>query len=156
MKEASSSKQANPHTTVSGLHHVTLIVDDHERAAWFYGKVLGLSEIPRYDFKFPGLFYHCGDQEVHLIVASRPVSREQLFIQPAGAAEMSVNFIHRHIALAISNWASLQVSLRANKIRITFSEETVDPNDDFANNLIAGWKSRYGSVPVFCLDPFDN
>ena len=39
---------------ISGIHHATLIVDDEDRAAWFYGQVLGLSPKPRPGFKFPG------------------------------------------------------------------------------------------------------
>ena len=40
----------------NGIHHVTLIVDDADKAAWFYGDVLELEEKGRPDFSFPGLF----------------------------------------------------------------------------------------------------
>ena len=66
---------------VTGIHHVTLIVDDTERAAWFYGEVLGLEEKGRPSFAFPGLFYYADSehrQEVHLIVASRKLSHDDV------------------------------------------------------------------------------
>ena len=59
--------------SVSGIHHVTLLVDDEEKASHFYGQVLGLEQKPRPAFRFPGLFYRCGNQEIHLIIASRPL-----------------------------------------------------------------------------------
>jgi catechol 2,3-dioxygenase-like lactoylglutathione lyase family enzyme len=142
--------------TIRGIHHVTLLVDNFDRAAWFYGEVLQLTEIPRYDFKFPGLFYICGDQELHLIVAAKPLKRERLFICPKDHEQISRNFIHRHVALLVSDWPRLHSRLNENEIRITFSPEMVEPADTFANNLIEGWRSRYGCVPTFCLDPFDN
>ena len=42
---------------IDGIHHVTLLVQDRDRAAWFYDQVLGLEEIGRPNFDFPGLFY---------------------------------------------------------------------------------------------------
>jgi catechol 2,3-dioxygenase-like lactoylglutathione lyase family enzyme len=37
--------------------HVSVTVTDVEKARWFYGQVLGLSELPRPDFGFPGIWY---------------------------------------------------------------------------------------------------
>ena len=66
--------------SVVGIHHVTLLVQDGAKAAWFYGEVLGFAQKPRPAFNFPGLFYPCGDQELHLIISARPLSQEDLFI----------------------------------------------------------------------------
>jgi catechol 2,3-dioxygenase-like lactoylglutathione lyase family enzyme len=54
---------------VESLHHAAVIVTDVERARRFYGGVLGLSELPRPDFGFDGVWYRVGaHQELHLIV----------------------------------------------------------------------------------------
>ena len=54
---------------IESLHHAAVIVTDVERARRFYGGVLGLSELPRPDFGFDGVWYRVGAaQELHLIV----------------------------------------------------------------------------------------
>lgn len=50
------------------LDHVALHVADVERSRQFYREVLGLQEIPRPAFSFPGAWFRLGgDQELHLI-----------------------------------------------------------------------------------------
>lgn len=58
---------------IEALHHVSVTVTDLERAKRFYAGVLGLEEIPRPDFGFPGAWYRLGDRELHLIV--HPITR---------------------------------------------------------------------------------
>ncbi len=52
------------------LHHVSLAVTDLDRAKAFYKDVLGLEEIDRPPFDFPGAWFKIGDegQQLHLIV----------------------------------------------------------------------------------------
>lgn len=51
------------------LHHVTLTVTDIERSKQFYSDILGLKEISRPPFPFPGAWFQIGDsQHLHLIV----------------------------------------------------------------------------------------
>ena len=45
------------------LHHVALSVTDMDRAAWFYGTVLGLQEIPRPPFDFGGAYDESSDRQ---------------------------------------------------------------------------------------------
>lgn len=52
---------------LEGVHHVSLNVADVETARRFYVEVLGLEEIPRPAFPFPGAWLRSGAQEVHLI-----------------------------------------------------------------------------------------
>lgn len=40
--------------------HVSVTVTDLDKAKAFYGDVLGLKEIPRPDFRFPGVWYSLG------------------------------------------------------------------------------------------------
>ncbi|WP_101846329.1 VOC family protein [Halobacillus sp. Marseille-P3879] len=52
-----------------GLHHVSIIVTDIERAKHFYGEILGFEESKeRPDFGFPGAWYQVGTTQIHLIV----------------------------------------------------------------------------------------
>ncbi|REE86486.1 catechol 2,3-dioxygenase-like lactoylglutathione lyase family enzyme [Paenibacillus taihuensis] len=53
-----------------GIHHVSIIVSDIERAQAFYRDVIGLVEIERPAFDFPGAWYAigAGGQQLHLIV----------------------------------------------------------------------------------------
>lgn len=53
---------------IGNLHHVSLVVTDLERARRIYGEVLGLREIARPPFDFPGAWYAAGDGQIHLIV----------------------------------------------------------------------------------------
>jgi len=51
------------------IHHVSLTVTDLERSRAFYREVLGLSEIPRPPFSFPGAWFGIGaGQHLHLIL----------------------------------------------------------------------------------------
>ena len=46
--------------------HVALIVSDLEKAAVFYGDLLGLAQAPR-SRNFPGLWYQTGPFQIHLM-----------------------------------------------------------------------------------------
>ena len=52
---------------VKRAHHVSFGVSDLERSREFYGGLLGLAEIERPDFGFPGAWYQAGEAQVHLI-----------------------------------------------------------------------------------------
>jgi catechol 2,3-dioxygenase-like lactoylglutathione lyase family enzyme len=51
----------------SGVHHVSLNVDDVAACMHFYVDVLGLEVLPRPDFGFPGAWLSAGPQQIHLI-----------------------------------------------------------------------------------------
>ena len=54
---------------IEAIHHVALGVTDLERSHRFYSEILGLEEIERPPFGFPGLWFSAGgSQQVHLIV----------------------------------------------------------------------------------------
>lgn len=138
------------------LHHVTLIVEDLERSQQFYGEVLGLAEIARFDARFPGLFYRCAGAEIHLIVAAKPQRLDPLVLPLADGEQIERSYIHRHIALVIADMTGLRRRLAQHRVRIVFAAELAEAQDEFARNLMAGWSRRYGGVPLFCLDPSGN
>jgi len=54
---------------IQALHHVTLTATDLERSRRFYREILGLREIDRPPFPFPGAWFEvAGGQQLHLIV----------------------------------------------------------------------------------------
>lgn len=51
----------------TSLNHVTLIVDDLEKAASFYEHELGLEPLPAYKFDYPAAFFKINDtQQLHV------------------------------------------------------------------------------------------
>ena len=50
------------------IHHISLSVTDLKQSKHFYGEILGLKEINRPNFDFPGAWYEIGNQQLHLIV----------------------------------------------------------------------------------------
>jgi len=148
---------------LTGIHHVTLLVEDQGKAAWFYGDVLGLEEKGRPSFKFPGLFYFCGNQEIHLIVSAENLHKDDLFIDigvdETGEGESEVvtrRHIHRHAAFLVSDLKELRARLEAHDVEILHAEDLTDLNDELAVNMMNGWHKMYGAVPIFVFDPFQN
>jgi glyoxylase I family protein len=63
---------------VTGVHHVSVNVDDVDAALAFYVEVLGLTVRPdRPDVPFGGAWLDAGGQQIHLIEASVPADRGQ-------------------------------------------------------------------------------
>ena len=64
---------------IASIHHVSLNVRDLEQSRTFYREMLGLSEIQRPNFSFPGAWFAVGAlQHLHLIVhLGRHVPRRQ-------------------------------------------------------------------------------
>ena len=50
------------------IHHMNVPIDDIEQARDFYGRIVGLPEIKRPNVGQPGLWFGCGDNELHLSV----------------------------------------------------------------------------------------
>lgn len=52
---------------IAAIHHVALVVDDLEAARAFYTDVLGLEELPAFNFDYPTQFYRINEtQQLHL------------------------------------------------------------------------------------------
>jgi len=64
----------------TGVHHVSINIDDLDAALAFYVGTLGLvARTDRPDLGFPGAWLDAGHQQVHLIGASVPTDQGQHF-----------------------------------------------------------------------------
>ena len=55
---------------VSAFDHITIIVDDIEATRDFYVGLLGMKEMPRPDFDFPGAWFQIGNVQIHVTASS--------------------------------------------------------------------------------------
>src|SRR5437868_1963660 len=76
---------------VERIEHVAVTVSDVARAKEFYGRVLGLREVPRpQSFDFDGAWYRNGPTDLHLVARAEvdPESRRHVafFVADIGVA----------------------------------------------------------------------
>lgn len=87
---------------LTGLHHVSILVSDMERAVAFYGGTLGLPEVRRpANFVTPVRWFELGEQQLHLIPADEPD-----FVSP------------RHMALHVDDSGAARETLRARGVEV--------------------------------------
>ena len=84
---------------VRALHHVSLPVGDLERSMRSYREALGLEEVARPPFPFPGAWFRLGDRELHLIAGEGAV--------PRGAEDADPRRLHFAVRVA-SFWKALE------------------------------------------------
>ncbi|MFS0785191.1 VOC family protein [Shouchella sp. 1P09AA] len=77
---------------ITGIHHISLVVSDIERARAFYGSTIQLREVVRPPFDFAGAWYALGPQQLHLI-EDKHGSRQNDEIKTRG----------RHVAFYVEN-----------------------------------------------------
>ena len=75
---------------LGGMHHISIAVDDLEKAREFYGGVLGLREISRPSLPNPGRWFQAGACQLHLTV--RPEEERGRRIPGTGAGETHFAF----------------------------------------------------------------
>ncbi len=121
-----------------------------------YEEALGFEAKGRPSFKFPGIFYTCGDQDIHLIISSRKQGYEDIFISIDGSKEETRRHIHRHAAFLVPDLDGMRERLAAHGVDVLFDPKTVPPADELSRNMAAGWTQMYGETAIFCLDPFGN
>jgi catechol 2,3-dioxygenase-like lactoylglutathione lyase family enzyme len=107
------------------LHHVSFAIKDLTASKRFFGDVLGLQEVERPNFTFPGAWYALGDRQLHLIVES-------------SAGRQSADRISRsdHMALEVSSLDSVKKTLQG--AGIEYGE---------------GSNQALGMDQIFCRDP---
>ena len=92
---------------IETIHHVAVAVSDLDRAKDFYGRVLGLKEIPRPAFPFNGAWYSAGNRDLHLVVAADPTFREG----------KGVNSRDGHLAIRVKSFRRALEYLESNGYR---------------------------------------
>jgi len=111
-----------------GLHHVSLLIADLERALAFYRDALGMSvSEARPDLGYPGAWLETGHQQIHLLQLSNP---DPVIGRPEHGGR------DRHVALLIRDLDVLRRSLEANGVAYTLSKS--------------------GRRALFCRDPDGN
>ena len=86
-----------------GAHHVSLTVSDLDQACAFYGGLLGLAEIERPDFGFPGAWYQAGSVQLHLITA--PPGHD------IGSTPARTTPLANHLAFEIEDYEAMKARL---------------------------------------------
>ena len=103
---------------IETLHHVTVSVTDLARARLFYGEVLGLRELERPPFDFPGAWYELGDRQLHLIVHTTPRTLR-------GTTEIDSR--DGHFAVRVSSYRDSVEHLRTHGIQLRESPRNPTP-----------------------------
>ena len=74
-----SAVKASP-ICVKQIDHVTLIVKDMEKSRQFYVDLLGMDEVPRPAFGFPGMWFQAGATQIHLIEEHEESGPAKIFV----------------------------------------------------------------------------
>jgi len=67
-QDAPTKELQTPPIKVKSIDHVTFVVASLERSREFYRDVLGMAEVSRPNFAFPGLWFQAGATQIHLIL----------------------------------------------------------------------------------------
>jgi glyoxylase I family protein len=100
--------------------------------------VLGLKEIPRPNFPFPGAWYAVGDHQLHLIVASDPTFR----------TGKGINSQDGHWAIRVRSFRSALEYLRSRGYR--------EGNDDVMRSMRVSPAGAAGFPQIHLMDPDRN
>lgn len=123
---------------IETIHHVSIPVTDLDRSKRFYGEVLGLKEIERPPFDFPGAWYQLGDRQLHLIVHGRSTFREG----------KGVDSRDIHFAIRVNSYRETRGFLRSKG----FQPES----DDEFRKIKGNPKATAGWPQLYIMDPDRN
>ena len=93
-----------------GTHHVSLTIEDLAAAKAFYGDLLGLSEIERPDFGFPGTWYQAGAVQLHLIELPEKMR--------TGEAKPDPSPLANHLAFEIDDYEAVKTQLEEAGLKV--------------------------------------
>ena len=102
-----------PGINVKSFDHVTLICADLEATRRFYVDLVGMTEVPRPAFKFPGLWFQSGNVQIHA-TQQGPESGK------AGWADQGGKIASRghHIAFAVDDVSEALKIVESHGVRI--------------------------------------
>jgi glyoxylase I family protein len=116
---------------IETIHHVSLPVMDLERSKKFYSEILGLKEIDRPPFDFPGAWYQVGDRQLHLIVHDNSTFR----------ADKIVDARDIHFALRVTSYRETQDFLHSKGFHPQANDEFKKMKE--SPHSTAGWPQLY-------------
>jgi glyoxylase I family protein len=123
--------------TATAFHHFQVTVADIEKSRAFYGGFLGLPELKRPDFPFPGAWFALANgQEIHIVQVPDPLWREPGVMQ----------IYETHIALRVESFRAAIEKLHA----AGFHE---DLTDDHPHKIVIKRQSPTGYPQVYFFDP---
>ena len=125
---------------IEAIHHVSLGVTDLERSRRFYSRILGLEEIPRPPFDFPGAWFSAGaSQQIHLIVHPHSTLR----------AGKGLDTRDGHLALRVASYRQTADDLRSKGYREDGAENPFQ-------QMILQPHATAGFPQIYILDPDRN
>ena len=117
---------------VKRIDHVTVVVKSLEKSREFYVDVLGMEEVSRPGFRFPGLWFQSGTTQIHLILEHAESGPAKVFIPD----ECEISRTH-HFAFEVDD--ALAATERLKELGIP---------------IVAGPKNRPdGPTQVYVQDP---
>lgn len=128
---------------IETLHHASLPSSDIERSKRFYSGILGLKEVPRPLFRFPGAWYQVGDRTLHLIVGERMTFREG----------KGIDSRDHHLAIRVTSFRGAIEHLAAH------GYQPLDPevsNQDPFRTMRINARGTAGFPQIYILDPDRN
>tara|TARA_B100000809_G_C15121202_1_gene524366 strand:+ start:942 stop:1325 length:384 start_codon:yes stop_codon:yes gene_type:complete len=98
---------------VKGIDHFLVVSSDLEKTRAFYCDLLGMEQLPRPDFSFPGLWFEAGNTQVHVTLEGEDAGT-------AGQGEFTGNYPARgqHLAFEIDDAAEAASHLESLEIEI--------------------------------------
>ena len=115
--------------SIAALHHVSIPVSDVDRSRAFYREILGLEEIQRPPFDFPGAWFAVGDGSQHLHLIGDPRN-------PTFRSDKPLDPRDTHFAMRVTSFGEMLDFLESKGI-----EMIVDPH------------ATAGFPQIYILDP---
>ena len=124
---------------IEAIHHVSLGVTDLEHSRRFYSAILGLDEIARPAFNFPGAWFSTGtSQQLHLIVHPHSTFRSGKGLDTRDG----------HFAVRVASYRRTVDDLRTKGYR-------EDTKDEF-QRMVLQPHATAGFPQIYILDPDRN
>jgi catechol 2,3-dioxygenase-like lactoylglutathione lyase family enzyme len=124
-----------PPIRVQRIDHVTIVVKDLEVSRRFYVDVLGMEEVPRPGFEFPGLWFQAANTQIHLIGEHAESGPAVSFVPEVCSISRT-----RHFAFEVADALTAQARLT-----------------ELGIEIVAGPKHRPdGPIQLYVFDPDRN